>query len=129
MITDRHIEGVVRVYNSTISTLDQVLVGQRKVKKVVATALMCDTNSKILLTGNTGVGKTTLSNFLASSFCSERISVTSDMIPSDIQEQLKKNSAMQFLQVDEFNRASGKVQSTFIELFAEHQMSVAGVKS
>lgn len=128
MITDRHIEGVVRVYNSTISTLDQVLVGQRRVKKVVAASLMCDMNSKILLTGNTGVGKTTLSNFLASSFCSERISVTSDMIPSDIQEQLKKNSAMQFLQIDEFNRASGKVQSTFIELFAEHQMSVEGTR-
>lgn len=126
MITQKTIKGIVHVYDSAIRTLDSVLVGQEQVKKVVASSLLCDTNSKVLLTGNTGVGKTTLSKFLASGFNSERITVTSDMIPSDIQEQLKNKKDMQFLQIDEFNRASGKVQSVFIELFAEKQMSING---
>ncbi len=126
MISVRTIDGVMMVYDSVFHSLDYVLVGQNSVKKVVTASLLCDTNSKILLTGDTGTGKTTLSNFLASGFKSERISVTSDMIPSDVQEQLKSKSDMQLLQVDEFNRASGKVQSTFIELFAEKRMSVNG---
>lgn len=128
MISRRTLDGVARVYSSMISSLDHVLVGQEQVKKVVASSLLCDTNSRILFTGNTGVGKTTLANFLASGLNSERISVTSDMIPSDVQEQLRRNPNMQCLQIDEFNRASGKVQSTFIELFAENQMTVNGNK-
>lgn len=128
MITVRTMEGVMMVYNSMLSTLDSVLVGQDKVKKIVSSSLLCDTGSRILFTGDTGTGKTTLSNFLASSFNSERISVTSDMIPSDVQEQLKDKYNMELLQVDEFNRASGKVQSTFIELFAEKKMTVNGIQ-
>ncbi len=119
---------VANIYHNTITTLDEVLVGQRNVKKTIAASILSDTNSKILLTGNTGVGKTSLVNYLAKSFNSERISVTSDMIPSDIQEQLKNSCDLNFLQIDEFNRASGKVQSTFIELFAEKQMSIGGVR-
>ena len=128
MITKRTLNGVAMVYDAMINTLDHVLVGQDRVKKIVASSILCDTNSRILLTGNTGVGKTTLSNFLATGFKSERISVTSDMIPSDVQEQLRHKTDMSLLQVDEFNRASGKLQSTFIELFAENQMTVDGVK-
>lgn len=128
MTTRKEIESVSEIYYSLLSSLDQVLIGQAKAKKAIASSILCDTNSKILMTGNTGVGKTTISNFLATSFNSERISVTSDMIPSDVQEQLKDKRNMQLLQVDEFNRASGKVQSTFIELFAEKQMSIGGEK-
>ena len=40
------------------------------------------------------MGKTTLAEFLASAFLSERISVTSDMIPSDVQERLQKRLDM-----------------------------------
>lgn len=128
MAIERLTEKVMETYQSTISSLDEVLIGQKNVKKVIASSILCDSNSKILLTGNTGTGKTTLSKFLGSSFCLERISVTSDMIPSDIQEQLRNKPRMNFLQIDEFNRASGKVQSAFIELFAEKQMSIGGVQ-
>ena len=128
MRTDNNIERVMQIYQSTISSLDNVLIGQKNVKKAVAASILCDSSSKILLTGNTGTGKTTLSNYLASGFNAQRISVTSDMIPSDVQDQLKEKKDMEFLQVDEFNRASGKVQSTFIELFAEKQISIAGTK-
>lgn len=119
---------VCYIYDNMIDTLDRVLIGQNMVKKVVAASILCDTNSRLLFTGNTGMGKTTLANFLAQSFNSERISVTSDMIPTDIQEQLKSNLNLQLLQIDEFNRASGKVQSTFIELLAENQLSIGGKK-
>lgn len=118
---------VEEIYNDTIDTLNEVLVGQDNVKKAVVSSILCDTNSRILFTGDTGMGKTTLANFLANSFNSERISVTSDMIPSDVQEQLKQNFDLQLLQIDEFNRASGKVQSAFIELLAENQLTI-GVK-
>lgn len=128
MENNKTIERVAEIYNSTLAELDTALIGQKNVKKVVAAAILCDTNSKILLTGNTGMGKTTLSNFLASSFDKERINVTSDMIPSDIQEQLKRNQNMEFLQIEEFNRGSGKVTSSLIELFAEKQMSICGTQ-
>lgn len=120
-MTGDNINKVIQIYENTILALNQVLVGQDEVKKVVASSILSDTNSKILLTSNTGMGKTTLANYLASGFNSERISVTSDMIPSDIQEQLKRNTNLNFLHIDEFNRASGKVQSTFIELFAKNK--------
>lgn len=119
---------VCYIYDNMIDTLDRVLIGQNMVKKIVVASILCDTNSRILFTGNTGMGKTTLANFLAQSFNSERISVTSDMIPMDIQEQLKNNLNLQFLQIDEFNRASGKVQSAFIELLAENQLYIGGKK-
>ena len=120
------IERVNQIYHSVLSSLDDVLIGQTNVKKAIAASILCDLNSRILLIGNTGTGKTTLSNYLASSFKSERISITSDMLPSDVQNQLKEQNDLEFLQLDEFNRASGKVLSAFIELFAEKQLSVAG---
>ena len=116
------------IYDKTISSFDSVLIGQEKVKKVVASSLLCDRNARMLFTGSTGIGKTTLANFLASSFNAERISVNSDLLPSDIYEQLKDKSDLQLLQVDEFNRASGKVQSAFIEFFAENRMTIMGKK-
>ena len=116
------------IYDKTISSFNSVLIGQEKVKKVVASSLLCDRNARMLFTGSTGIGKTTLANFLASSFNAERISVNSDLLPSDIHEQLIDKPDLQLLQVDEFNRASGKVQSSFIELFAENQMTVMGKK-
>lgn len=122
------LEKVMVIYDETFNTLDGVLVGQEMVKKVITSAILCDTNSKLLFLGNTGMGKTTLANFLAYNFVSERISVTSDMIPSDIQEQLKDKKDLRFLHIDEFNRASGKVQSSFVELLAEKQFSIKGEK-
>ncbi|MDE5539157.1 MAG: AAA family ATPase, partial [Bacilli bacterium] len=120
------IKRVRQIYKTTLAMLDQALIGQEMAKKVIVSALLCDLNSKLLLIGNTGMGKTSLTNFLASSFNKQRITVTSDLIPSDIQTQLMNAQDMQFLQIDEFNRASGKLQSAFLELFAEKQMTVNG---
>ena len=127
-VTKEDILRVADIYTDTLDSLDKVLIGQKNVKKAVAAAILSDNNSKILLLGNTGVGKTSLINYLANDFSSSRISITSDMIPIDIQEQLKGKRDLEFLHIDEFNRASGKVQSVFIELFAEKQMSMGNEK-
>ncbi len=128
MLTDEEMEYVYKVYQIIRTGLDQVLVGQNNVKNAFASALVCDTNSRLLLTGQTAAGKTTLAKFMANSFPSERISVTNDLLPSDIQNQLKNKKNMQVLQIDEFNRASGKVQSALIELLEEKQMTIEGEK-
>ncbi len=120
------INDIIKIYNKITEELDKALIGQARVKKTVASALLCDSNSKILFTGSTGMGKTTITNFLASSFNTEKISVTSDLIPTDILNQLSNKQEMNFLQIEEFNRASGKVQSAFIELFADHKMTYNG---
>ena len=117
---------VMGIYNAVYSDLSNVLIGQNSVKKVVTSSLLCDKNSKILLTGNTGTGKTTLSNYLGACFTKEKISVTSDLLPSDVQEQLIARPDFNFLHIDEFNRASGKLQAAFLELFAERQISYTG---
>lgn len=128
-MTNQKIEHVKQIYYNTFMDLDDVLVGQSVVKKAVTSALLCDKNCRVLFTGNTGVGKTTLTNYLASNFAhSERISVTSDLLPSDIQTRLTSNPEMDFLHIDELNRASGKLQSAFIELFAEKQISTLDKK-
>ena len=85
VLKEKEIMEVMKIYENMLATLDKVIIGQKGVKKAVATSILCDRNSKILLTGNTGLGKTTLSNFLASNLNYQRISVTSDMIPNDIQ--------------------------------------------
>lgn len=119
---------VYTICNDFCTNLDKILIGQENVKRITVASMLCDTNSKFLLIGNTGVGKTTLAKSLANHFNSEKIAITSDLLPSDIQEQLKDKRDMQFLHIDEFNRASGKVQSAFIELFSEKQMTIGGIK-
>lgn len=127
MVTYENVEQAQKMYRSIMALFNQVLVGQKDIKKMIAFALLCDSNSKVLLTGNTGAGKTTISNFLKNSLEGERISVTSDLIPSEIQEQLESNLQMKCLFIDELNRASGKVQSSLIELLEEHQMHRKGI--
>lgn len=122
------IKRLASICEETFSSMDSALVGQKDAKRVITASMLCDTNSRILLVGDTGMGKTTISNFLASSFNSERIQITSDMIPSDIQKHLKTKPDMDFLQIEELNRASGKVQSAFIELLEENQMTIEGEK-
>lgn len=126
MITEKDINTVTKIYHKLYASLDEVLVGQTNAKMVMAVSLLCDRNSKILLQGNVGAGKTTLANALRNTFPSERISVTSDLLPSDIQNQLKDKDQMQVLQIDEFNRMNGKSQTSLVEVMAEHKMTLEG---
>lgn len=126
-ISAENIEKVANIYDKTIDTLNEVLVGQENVKKVVASSILCDTRSKMLFTGDPGMGKTTLSNFLASNFETLKIYVTADLLPSEVQEQLKAHQNLHLLQIEEFNRASGKVLATFNELFEERSLTLNGI--
>lgn len=127
MINEEEMYKVYTICNDFCTNLDKVLVGLENVKRVTVASMLCDTNSKILLIGNTGVGKTTLAKSLENNFISEYISIISDLLPSDIQKQLKDKSNMQFLHLGEINRANGRVQSAFIDLFSENQINIGGV--
>lgn len=128
MVTKEDIQKVAEIARKLRSSFDEVLVGQERVKDVLTASFLCDANSKILLQGNVGAGKTTLANALRNTFSSERISVTSDLLPSDIQNQLKDKKEMRILEVDEFNRMNGKSQTAFIEVMGEHKMTFEGKK-
>lgn len=122
-IDSKKIERVMAIYNDLLSQLDSVLIGVKKEKRAIAAAILCDPNSRLLLSGTTGMGKTSIAKSLASNFNSERISIFSDMLPDEILSRLKKKNEFEFLLIDEFNRANGRVQSAFIELFEENQIT------
>lgn len=122
------IDKIIKIYNETIDIFNDILVGQLMAKKVLASSLLCDSNSKILLTGKVGMGKTKITNYLAKCFESLRISITEDLMPSEVLEQIKKHPQIRLLQLEEFNRARAKVQASFNELFAEQQITIDGKK-
>ncbi|MDE6141160.1 MAG: AAA family ATPase, partial [Bacilli bacterium] len=78
----------------------------------------------ILLMGMPGTGKSTISNNIAKNFESKKISITSDLLPSDILNSIiNKKDILQVLQLEELNRASGKVLSVLIELLADNKIT------
>lgn len=91
-----NIEQIMEIYHNTLYLLNQVLVGENEAKKAIASGLLCSPNSRILLTGYTGVGKTTLAKFLYNSFNSERISITSDMLPEELLATLKETPNLNY---------------------------------
>ena len=125
---EKEVERVGEINSSIMTSLNRVLVGQENAKKTISSALMCSPNSKILLSGSTGNGKTELANFLASGFNYERITIVNDMIPSEVQQLLIARRDIEFLQLDEFNRANGRLQSAFLEIMAEKRITFEGKK-
>lgn len=103
--------------------LDKIIIGEGKAKDVIAASLLCDKNSRMLLVGCTGSGKTTLAKCLAKNFISKRISITADLLPSDIINIIKDEKDLQYLLLEEFNRTTGKSLSSVIELLAENQIT------
>lgn len=104
--------------------LDKIIIGEGKAKDVIAASLLCDKNSRMLLVGCTGTGKTTLAKCLANNFISKRISITADLLPSDIINLIKDEEEFQYILLEEFNRTTGKSLSSLIELLAENQMTI-----
>ena len=115
-IRDKDKKLIENTYNYILTSLNAALVGQQNAKKVIAASLMCDTNARILLNGKVGAGKTKLAKYIASAFESERISITNDVFPSDIEEHLKDKTKMQFLLQRKLYRARGITQSELVEL-------------
>lgn len=119
--------GRIREYYMQVKEyLDTLLVGEEKAKDVVASALLCDKNSHILLIGMPATGKSTISNNLAKNFESRKIQITSDLLPSDILGIIMSSKdGLRFLQLEELNRSSGKVQSSLVEIMAENKITCA----
>lgn len=113
------VEKAREYYMQVREYLDTLIIGEGHAKDVLTTSLLCDKNSRILLMGKPGTAKSTISNLIAKNFESKKISITSDLLPSDILNSISKTPNLQLLQLEELNRASGKVQSSLIELLAE----------
>lgn len=128
-------------FQSVISSLDQVIVGQQEVKKFLVLALLIE--GHVLIEGLPGLGKTvtvkTLSKLLGLDF--RRIQFTPDVMPADIlgteiletaddgskKLVFKKGPVFtNFLLADEINRASPKTQSALLESMEERQVTVFG---
>lgn len=110
---------IIEYYKQVREYLDTLIIGETEAKEVIASSILCDKNSHILITGKPGTGKSTISNSLAKNFISKKISITSDLLPSDILNSIINQEDLQLLQLEEFNRAKGKVQSSLIELMAD----------
>ena len=88
-------EQIIESYGMLKDYLDSIVIGEEKAKDVLIASLLCDTNSHILLLGQPGTCKSTISNNLAQNFTSKNIFITSDLLPSDILEALKSKEDLQ----------------------------------
>lgn len=116
---------ILEYYNQVKEYFDTLIVGEKQAKDVIISSLLCDKNTHILLSGKPGTGKTTISDSLAKNFVSKKISITSDLLPSDIINTLSNCTDLEFLQLEEINRTSPKVQSGLIEFLASKFITTA----
>jgi MoxR-like ATPase len=95
----------------------------------------------VLIEGPAGIGKTTLAKTFAQAIGGDfrRVQMTPDLLPADVlgvnvfnqrsgEWELKHGPIFSnVVLVDELNRASPKVQSAFLEVMQEQQVSIEGV--
>lgn len=116
--------------------IESIIVGLEKTIDIMIVSLL--SGGHILLEGSPGLGKTTLANTFAHSIGGNfsRIQMTPDLLPSDI---LGVNVYNPFdytwvlrrgpifanvVLIDELNRASPKVQSAFLQVMQERQVTI-----
>jgi len=121
------------------SRVGEVVVGYDEVVDTLIVALL--SGGHVLLEGPPGIGKTTMARSFAQSVGGDfkRIQMTPDLLPADVlgvnvynQREgdwtLKKGPIFgNIILVDELNRAPPKVQSAFLEVMQERQVTIEGV--
>lgn len=114
-----------KYYDNLKNYFDTLIVGEEKAKDVIISALLCDTNSRILISGKPGTGKSTISDSLAKNFVSKKISITTDLLPSDLLSIILSCDGLELLQLEEINRTSPKVQSSLIEALGSNAITTS----
>lgn len=116
----------------------RTVVGYEDVVDIMLAAML--SGGHVLIEGPAGIGKTTLAKTFAQAIGGtfKRIQMTPDLLPADVlgvnvynqasgEWELKRGPVFSnVLLVDELNRASPKVQSAFLEVMQERQVSLEG---
>jgi len=116
----------------------KTVVGYEDVVDILLAAML--SGGHVLIEGPAGIGKTTLAKTFAQAIGGsfKRIQMIPDLLPADVlgvnvynqqnnEWELKKGPVFSnVLLVDELNRASPKVQSAFLEVMQEKQISIEG---
>jgi MoxR-like ATPase len=137
-VVDHDIDEAAALLQRTVAEVKKVIVGQEHMVERMVVALLA--GGHCLLEGVPGVAKTlavgTLARVVGGSFA--RLQFTPDLVPSDIvgtriyhpsTEQFDVELGpvfVNFVLVDEINRAPAKVQSALLEVMAEGQVSLGG---
>ncbi|MCO7128068.1 MoxR family ATPase [Sporolactobacillus shoreicorticis] len=128
-----------QMISELIDHVETVVVGKRKIVKLMITALVA--GGHVLIEDIPGVGKTVLVRAIAKSIGADfkRIQFTPDLLPSDITGLSiynQKEARFEFrpgplmgniILADEINRTSPKTQSALLEGMAEGHVTVDGI--